>query len=318
MDELKLLEPYPMFGGPPFPDSTEAPDGVISVTWKDAPAPMADVIPNVVYQELSGEKQRLQIFKPAPMFLMPGNITPPKYPLIVYVPGSAWHRQNVWMGLGKALAAVAKGYAFAIVEYRPSDIAPFPAQIEDAKSAIRYLRIHADEYSIDKTKVAIWGDSSGGHTAAFTGITGDHEPDSGQYNEETCAVNCVVDWFGPTDISLMNYYPTAMDHHGADSPEGFLLGGKNVLENPELAQKANPLNYLSKEKPVPPFLIMHGSKDNVVPFNQSVRLYEKLCRCGKAATFYKLEGGGHGMGGFNSPEALEILFEFFGKYLGPA
>jgi acetyl esterase/lipase len=263
MEKLELLEPYPMFGESPFPESEEAPDGMITVRWTDAPAPAADLIPNVVYQELSGERQHLQIFKPMQIFGAPGA-APPKRPLIVYVPGSAWHRQNVWMGLGKALAAVAKGYAFAIVEYRPSDIAPFPAQIEDAKSAIRHLRTHADEYGIDKSKVAIWGDSSGGHTSALVGITGDGILDSGQHSGESCAVNCVIDWFGPSDIAMMNYYPTAMDHHGEDSPEGFLLGRKNLLDNPELAQKANPLNYLSVDRPTPPFLVMHGGSDNIV------------------------------------------------------
>jgi acetyl esterase/lipase len=314
MEKLKLLEPYPMFGESPFPESDEAPDGIITVRWTDAPAPLADLIPNVVYQELSGEPQHLQIFKPMRIFAMPGA-APAKYPLIVYVPGSAWHRQNLWVGLGKALAAVAKGYAFAILEYRPSDIAPFPAQIEDAKSAIRFLRARSDEYGIDKSKLAIWGDSSGGHTSVLTGITGDGALDSGQNSGESCAVNCVIDWFGPSDIALMNYYPTIMDHHGADSPEGFLIGQKNVLDNPDLARQVNPMSYLSADKPAPPFLIMHGGSDNVVPFNQSVRLYEKLRELGKDATFYKLEGGGHGMGGFNSAEALEAVFEFLGNHL---
>lgn len=317
MEELKLQEPYPMTDGSSFPDSQEAPEGVISVKWAEAPVKMVDVTPSVVYQKLSGEKQHLQIFKPMPKFLGIGIPPEPpvKYPLIVYIPGSGWSRQHVWGGLDKALAAVAKGFALALVEYRPSEIAAFPAQIEDAKSAIRYLRIHADEYGIDKSKVAVWGDSSGGHTSASVGITGDGILDNGQYNEESCTVDCVIDWYGPTDISLMNYYPSALDHHGLDSPEGYLIGRKNVLENPELAQKVNPINYISKDKPVPPFLIMHGSNDAVVPFNQSVRLYNKLRECGKDVTFYRLEGGGHGMGGFSSEEAYSIVFDFVSKYL---
>ena len=312
MKKFKLLEPYPMLGGPPFPESDEFPDGVIPVKWNDVPAPRADVTANVVYQELSGEKQHLQIFTPMPLLGEP-EIPPWKYPLIVYVPGSAWHRQQVWKGLGRALAAAGQGYAFAIVEYRASDIAPFPAQVEDAKSAVRYLRAHADEYNIDKSKIAIWGDSSGGHTSAFVGITGDTELVGEQNPGESCKVNCVIDWFGPTDISMMNYYPTAMNHHNEDSPEGFLLGRKNVFKNPEFAQAANPINYILRDKETPPFLMMHGGSDNIVPFNQSVRLYEKLRELGKAVTFYKLEGGGHGTGGFNSPEALEVLFEFVGR-----
>jgi len=309
MQERKILEPYPMFGGTPFPESQEAPEGVIPVRWTDVPSPMVDVLPEIVYQERSGEKQHIQLFKPMQLFAMPGA-APVRYPIIVYVPGSAWHRQNVWMGLSKALAAVTQGFAFAIVEYRPSDLAPFPAQAEDAKSAIRFLKANAEKYGLDKDRFCVWGDSSGGHTAAFVGITGDEYPNEGVCPEESCAVRCVVDWFGPTDISEMSYYPSGMDHHGADSPEGFLIGRKEVLENPEEAQKANPLNYLSADKPTPPFLIMHGSADNVVPFNQSVLLYEKLKAMGKEATFYKLLGGGHGMGGFVSAEALQTVFAF--------
>jgi acetyl esterase/lipase len=266
---------------------------------------MVDVKANVVYQSLSGEDQHLQIFTPMPIFAPPDTPAPaPRYPLVVYIPGSAWHRQNVWMGLDKAQYFAERGFAFVIVEYRPTDIgAVYPAQIEDTKAAIRFLKEHSPEYGLDPDNIAVWGDSSGGHTAAIIGIT---EPD---------IVKCVVDWFGPTDISVVNCYPTAMDHHGADSPEGMLIGGKNVLENPELAQKANPLNYVSSDKPVPPTLIMHGSKDMFVPFNQSVRLYEKLKELGKDVTFYRLESGGHGSGGFLSHEAYGLVLEFIKKYL---
>ena len=313
MEELKMLEPYPMFGEPKFPDSTERPEGVISVTWTDAPAPFADVLPNVVYQELSGEQQHLQIFKPMTMFAPPDQ-PPQKFPLIVYVPGSAWHRQNVWIGLGKALEAVARGYAFAIVEYRPSDIAPFPAQIADAKSAIRFLRAHADEYGLDASKIALWGDSSGGHTAVSLAVM-DGIPDNGEHTDEPFAVDCVIDFFGPTDVQMMAYYPSAMDHLGPDSPEGYLIGRKDVHVHTALAQKTNPINYINSDSALPPLLMMHGSSDNIVAFNQSVRLYDKLCECGKEVVFYRLEGAGHGMGGFTSREAMETVFSFIAEKL---
>jgi len=309
VSERQIIEPYPMFGDVPFPESQEAPEGVIPVKWSDDDFPMVDVVPEIVYQERSGEKQHIQLFKPMQMFPMPGA-QPPKYPLIVYVPGSAWHRQMVWMGLNKAVAAVARGYAFAMVEYRPTEVAPFPAQAEDAKSAIRYLRANAEQFGIDKERICVWGDSSGGHTASFVGITGDDYPNEGVCPEESCSVRCVVDWFGPTDISEMSYYPSAMDHHGPDSPEGFLIGQKDVLENMEDSQKTNPINYLSPDKATPPFLIMHGSADNIVPFNQSVLLYEKLKELGREVTFYKLLGAGHGLNGFAGKDALNKVFDF--------
>ena len=298
-----------------FPDSGEFPEKTTLVKWADGPTVMPEVRADIVYQELSGEKQHIQLLIPS-QAPDKRDVEPPKYPLIVFIQGSAWLRQNVWEGLDKALAAVEKGFAFALVEYRPSDVAPFPAQIEDAKSAIRFLRLHVDEYGIDTKKVAIWGNSSGGHTAVMVGLTGDGLLDNGQYGDVTCAVDCVVDWYGPTDISLMNYYPSAKDHREPDSPEGLLIGRKNVLDSPEITQKVNPMNYVSADKQIPPFLIMHGSKDEIVPFNQSVRLYDKLRENDKDVTFYKVDGGKHfGPGGFNSSEAKEVSLAFIEKYL---
>ncbi|MDR1588941.1 MAG: prolyl oligopeptidase family serine peptidase [Oscillospiraceae bacterium] len=304
----ELIPPYLMsWPRPPdeFPESPEKPDGCVSVTWTDRLIPMVDVAANVVYQSLGGEDQHLQIISPMDMFAFPdAPANGKKYPLVMYVPGSAWHRQNVWMVLPRAIEIAGKGYVVALVEYRPTDIgATFPAQCEDVKAAIRFMQANAETYKIDTERVAIWGDSSGGHTGVCVAV------DSPEL------VRCVVDWFGPTDIGAMSYYPSGMDHHGADSPEGLLIGGKDVLDNPELARELNPITRIAAEKPVPPILIMHGSRDMFVPFNQSVRLYEKLKECGKDVRFYKLEGGGHGYGGFNSPEALRLVLDFLAEKL---
>jgi acetyl esterase/lipase len=294
-----------MFGGPPFPNSAEFPEGTISVKWEDKQrtGAMIDFKPNVVYQSLGGEEQHVQVIMPAAMFAMPGA-PKPKYPLIAYVPGSAWMRQNPMMTLPRMIQVAQAGYVVAIIEYRPTDIgAVFPNQIEDTEAAIEFCLEHAEEYGIDKEKVVVWGDSSGGHTSISVGI------------RSHVTVKCVVDWFGPTEIAAMNYYPSGMDHYGVDSPEGKLIGDKNVLENPELAAAVNPINWLSASKPTPPILIMHGASDNVVPFNQSVRLYEKLRELGKETTFYKLEGGGHGMGGFNSDECLQTTLDYIAAHI---
>ena len=299
MAKREVLEPWPMFGpgSEVFPESAEIPEGTISVSWPEQAGPgMIDVKANLLYQSLCGEDQHIQLFLPMAM-PMPGT-QPKKYPLMLYVPGSAWHRQNVWMGLDRARYFAARGFAFAIVEYRPSDIAPFPAQIEDAGAALSWLLDRAEEYRIDREHVALWGDSSGGHTVLSLGF---RQPERARG---------IVDWFGPTDIADMNYWPSGMDHHSADSPEGYLIGRKDVLENPELADATSPLNLISAEKPLPPVLIMHGSMDNVVPYHQSVLLADKLRACGKRFTFYRLEKAGHGTGGFNSEEALRTTLEW--------
>ena len=299
MDHRKVLEPWPMFGpgSEDFPESAEKPEGTISVSWPGGGDPaMIDVKADLVYQRLSGEEQHIQLFLPMDM-PVPG-VPPKKHPLMLYVPGSAWHRQNVWMGLDRARYFAARGFVFAIVEYRPSDIAPFPAQIEDAGAALDWLLDRAEEYGIDRERAALWGDSSGGHTVLSLGF---RRPESAK---------CIVDWFGPTDIADMNYWPSGMDHHGPDSPEGYLIGRKDVLEHPELAGATRPLNLISRSKSLPPVLIMHGSMDNVVPYHQSVLLAEKLREHGKDFTFYRLEKAGHGTGGFNTEEALQTTLEW--------
>ena len=311
MEDLKLI---PVHTGPldTFPASQELPDGVAAVRWTDEPGSMVDFRLDVPYDERDGETLFLQILLPMDFMFMFGP--PKKFPLIVYVPGSAWHRQMTKMSITQMLKYCELGYAVAITQYRPSDVAPFPAQIEDAKTAVRFMRKHAEEYQIDPDKIALYGDSSGGHTVVAAGITGNGTLDNGTYGEFSCEVNCIVDCFGPTDIAKMNYYPSSIDHIGADAPEGMLLGGVNVLENPDRAEKVSPMYYLSREKAIPPILILHGDGDQLVPFNQSVRLYEKLRELGKDVTMYKLLGASHGMGGFNSREARDTIDGVIKKY----
>ena len=309
MEELKLIPPLQI---PPesFPESEELPEGVKTVKWKDTFGYDVEFLPDEVYANRDGINLHLKV-------LIPRTMEEPdrQWPLIVFVQGSAWHRQDLYCHLPALLRMSQRGYAIAIVEYRPSDIAPFPAQVQDTKTAIRFLRINASRYRIDPQQVALWGDSSGGHTALMTGFTGDDAPDMDAYREQSAAVNCIVDWYGPTDIAKMNYYPSVQDHIGPESPEGFVIGRKNVLENPELSEATVPMNYLSREKGTPPLLIMHGGSDMLVPFNQSCRLYHKMKELGKTVEFVKLVGANHGFGGFNCDEALDVVEEFIKKYI---
>ena len=312
MDNLKLI---PIFTGPleDFPSSPELPDVVKTVTWSDDAACFIDFRFNIVYDERDGETLTLQLLLPAEDMM---DMPPKKqYPLIVYIPGSAWHRQMVYMTLPRMVRIAERGWAVAIVQYRPSEVKGFPAQIEDAKSAVRFMRKNAAEYNIDSRNIALWGDSSGGHTAVMAAVTGEGLLDNGLYDECSSQVNCVIDWFWPSDVSYMGYYPSMMDHSGADSQEGFLLGEVNVLENVDLAGKASPMHYLSQDKDIPPMLIMHGSRDQAVPFNQSCRLHNRLKELDKEVEMYKLEGAYHGSNGFNCTAAYETVLEFASRHL---
>lgn len=233
------------------------------------------------------------------------------WPLVVYVQGSAWEKQILDSHLLSLYTIAKQGCVCAIIEYRPSDVAPFPAQVQDVKTAIRYLRKHAQELHIDPDKVVVWGDSSGGHTALLTGLTSEHpELDTPELPEYPCDVLGIVDYYGPTDVSKMNEEPSTMDHRPADGKEGKMLGGINVLENPDKVAPTVPMNYVDADVDTPPVFIVHGTKDRLVPFDQSVRLYECLRDNGKQVEFYRLEDADHGGPSFWSPPIIDKVWAF--------
>ena len=147
----------------------------------------------------------------------------------------------------------------ASINYRLSQHAVFPAQIEDCKAAIRWLRANAAKYHLDPDHIGVWGASAGGHLVAMLGTTGGVKELEGKGGnlDQSSRVQCVVDWFGPTDLATMGG-----SHDNPASPDRQLIGGP-VQENKEKARKASPLTYVSKDSA--PFLIMHGDKDNMVP-----------------------------------------------------
>jgi len=199
------------------------------------------------------------------------------------------------------------------INYRLSQHAIFPAQIEDCKAAVRWLRVHAPEHGIDPDRIGVWGASAGGHLVALLGTTGNvKEFDRGKDSAVSSRVQAVCDWFGPTDFTQMSKCPGDMDHDAPDSPESQLVGG-SVQENKAQARRANPITYVSKDDP--PFLIMHGDKDPLVPLNQSELLADALKKAGVEVTFHVVKGAGHGFGG---RENFELVRNFFARHLHPA
>lgn len=262
---------------------------------------------DIVYATRDGFDLHLIIFEPQSK-----EITKP-FPCVAYIQGSAFHKQNLYDCFSRHIRLVEKGFVVAIIEYRGSEVAGFPAQMQDAKTAIRFLRKNASTYNIDSEHMAVAGDSSGAHTALMVGFSGDEGPDTDVYKEYSCKVNCIVDSYGPTLFMLMNYAPSSQNHYDPTSPEGYEIGKKNVLENSEEAFIASPLYYLSKDRHTPPTLILHGSRDMLVPFNQSVHLYNYMKELGKDVTFYKLMDANHGFHGFNSDKVLNIVVDFLHK-----
>jgi len=234
-----------------------------------------------------------------------------KLPLIIRVHGGAWlagsKEYNVPLGYLK------EGYAVASINYRLSQHSQFPAQIEDCKAAVRWLRANADKYNIDANSFGAWGESAGGHLVAMLGTTGDvNDFDRGERPGVSSRVQAVVDYFGPTDFLQMDECRLAdgMVHNAADSPEAQLIGGP-VQENKEKVARANPITYVSKDDA--PFLIIHGDADRLVPCHQSKLLEAALKKAGVPVLLYIVKGEGHG--GFKDPNVPKLTKEFFDKQL---
>lgn len=228
-------------------------------------------------------------------------------PLIIWIHGGAWQAGSKANCPAKRF--VSKSYAVASINYRLSQHAIFPAQIEDCKAAVRYLRANAAEYGFDPNRFGVWGASAGGHLVALLGTTGDvKEFEKGQNPDVSSRVRAVCDYFGPTDFSKMSSFWSRMDHDAADSPESRLIGGA-VQQNKEKCRRANPITYVTSDDP--PFLIVHGDKDPLVPHNQSEILYKALQKAGVKTKFHTVAGGGHG--GFKDPAVQKMFEDFFEK-----
>ena len=197
-------------------------------------------------------------------------------------------------------------------------MAKAPAQLVDMKAAIRFLRANADSYNLDPARVAIWGTSSGGHMASLVGLTAENQAFTNEvHSAESDAVRAVVNFFGPTDFRRMNDYPSVIDHDAPTSPESVVVGGP--IQDPRYRDKVNaynPMTYVDASRRAPPFLIMHGDRDALVPFNQSVLLYEALRDAGQVVGFYKVAGAGHG-DRFFTPSTLAVVTAFLKKHLAP-
>ncbi len=261
---------------------------------------------DIAYVPEGHPRQRLDLY-------LPTN-APRPLPLIVWIHGGGW------LGGSKDSVRFARpyldrGYAVASIGYRLSTDAVFPAQIEDCKAAVRWLRAHAAEYGLDPNRFAAWGSSAGGHLAALLGTAGDVSRwDVGLHTNVSSRVQAVCDFFGPADFRRIPQYlasgmPGAFGR--ADAPESKLLGGP-VTANLERAAAASPAVYASPDDP--PFFIAHGDKDPVVPHDQSEALYEALKQAGVHVHFHTVVGGGHGQG-FGGPEFDRMVQTFFDRWL---
>ena len=231
-------------------------------------------------------------------------------PAVVYVHGGAWIQGDKATGAGatEIPELVNRGFLVVSVNYRLAPQHKWPAQIEDVKCAIRFLRAHAAEYGIDPQRIGAWGGSAGGHLVAMLGTTdasAELEGSSG-YPEQSSRVQAVVDMFGPADLSVLfrgNQGDLLEQVFGTADP------------NSQIARLASPVTYVSADDP--PFLILQGDKDNVVPPEQSQIIYDRLLAEGVPARLVVVKNAGHGfipLGGTMSPSRNEITMMVAGFF----
>jgi len=288
-----------------FPASTRVSEGM-KVLQADMKPEHGSAILGVEYARKDGIPLHLQVLLP-PM----DRESTAVFPLVVFVQGSAWFEQDLGQSLPPLAHFTKRGYVVAIIEYRPSPVASFPAQIRDTGTAIRFLRRKASDFHVDPDRVILWGDSSGGHTTVLTCLTEDEPFFSDEpLDEQPLNIRCFIDYYGPTDISRMNEEPSTQNHIEPASPEGMLIGGVNVLDHPDLVAPTVAMNHISPAPQQRPLLIVHGDKDRLVPFGQSVLLHDALREAGQPVTFFQLKGADHGGPAFWKEEVLNIVDDF--------
>ena len=242
--------------------------------------------------------------------LRPAEPVAERLPAIVWIHGGGWRAGDKSSGIPRLTPFVATGqYVGVSVGYRLTPEARWPAQIHDCKAAIRFLRGNAEKLGIDAQRIGVWGISAGGHLAALLGTSGDVAELEGENGSpgRSSRVACVVDFCGPSDfLAFARFQRTAMPPPGAaGSPERELFGGR-IAERRAMAVAASPVTYASQDDP--PFLIVHGTDDPLVPFDQGERMHAALSRAGAEAVLVRIDGGGHAIGGLQVQQRVEAFF----------
>lgn len=278
-----------------------------------------DVISDIIYSQITSGRSNRQL----KMTLLLPQTDGPK-PAIVYYPGggftTAVHDKYIQMRMALAKA----GFVVAAVEYRTVPD-KYPALINDAKSAVRYLRAHAKQFNIDPNRIGVIGDSAGGYVSQMMGTTnGEDEFNVGEYTDYSSDVQAAVTIYGISNLmNIGEGYPEAIQkvHESPAVTEALLLygpafaefAGKSILSDPEKAMDASPLGHVKAN--MPPFLIMHGSADKLVSPVQSEQLYKALIEKGNKVDYVVVEGAGHGDLYWYQPTVINKVVEWFKENL---
>ena len=237
-------------------------------------------------------------------------------PALVFIHGGGWQGGNREMYGNEILEAAKRGYVAVTVSYRLSDPDaagkprnPFPAQIEDVKCAIRWLRANAEKYHVDPNRIGATGGSAGGHLSLLAGVTGTSKEfqGAGGHAGVSSQVQAVVNYFGPTDMPRLYVISkgaaVVLDHLFGETPEKAAAPYK----------AASPITYVTKD--APPILTIHGTADPVVPVEQATEFDAAMRNAGAPHTLLLIQGAGHGFSGKGNKTASDAMYKFFDDHL---
>ena len=269
-----------------------------------AVAQQARSFKDVVYATADGKPLALDLYLPA-------NVQHP--PLVIYLHGGAWKDGD---RAQYPAFLVARGFAVASLDFRSTNVAPFPANVHDIKAGIRFLRRKAATYGYRPERIALVGASSGAHLANEVGVTGGNaelEGKLGDYPQQSSRVQAIVSYFGASDLTTILAQSTPFGL-SVREPALVLLLGASPDKVPELARLASPVFHVDKGDP--PLLLLHGDQDAQMPINQSHELEGAYRKLGLDVDFMVVHGVGHVGGPFFEGEPVERVVRFLRRTIG--
>ena len=237
-----------------------------------------------------------------------------KLPLLIWAEGGAWRLSSPALRIPELSYYAYNGYAVADIEYAISPERGWPAPVEDIKTAIRYLKAHADELGIDPERICLAGESAGAHLTAIAGLTGKTDLfTTREWADYDNSVKAVINWYTPGDI------PATLRERGQAERACFLVQPESEIlridldQHPEKTAVLNPMTYVTAD--APSFLFFHGDQDGLVPASASKALYDKLLSFGVEADYYLVEGASHATQEFSQPAVQKIMLDFMNRQL---
>lgn len=241
------------------------------------------VTPDIVYETANNYQARLDVYRP--------RATDEPVPTLIYIHGGGWVSGTKDQQIPLLMPYITAGWAVVNVEYRLADVSLAPAAVEDCRCALRWVRLHAEEYGFDTTRVVVTGHSAGGHLALTTGMLPASAGLDRQCNgTDDMPVAAIVNWYGITDVADLLDGP----HRKSYAVEWL----SSMPDRSAVAERVSPLTYVRAG--VPPTITIHGDADAVVPYEHALRLHRALDAAGVPNRLVTIPGGGHG--GFTTGE----------------